>query len=120
MRRMIVVFALLTLACGGGAAGGADDYRVPLTEPWTAMKLPIGEGLVKFADPTSASVEYGERPIADIAKDYIEAVKAAGWSETAASEAGGMFNATYARAGKTLTLSVISANDATTVSLVES
>jgi hypothetical protein len=120
MRQIAVLLLALGLGCSGVVGHVDDSYAVPLTEPWTAMTLPVADGAVKFSDPGSASIEYPKRAVAEVAKGYVDAVKATGWAETSASEAGGMFTATYAREGKTLTLSVISAGNATTVSLVQS
>jgi hypothetical protein len=109
----------LALACGGGPEAAGDGYAAALTEPWVALALPIGDGTVRFSDGTSLTVAYPGADAATLGPAYADAIVAAGWSEASRSAPDGLFTATYARNGRTLTLSVVAAAGAVAVSLVQ-
>ena len=78
-RFLILLLGLLgigtSLACGG-----VGDISIPsaeLTEPWTKMNLPIGDGTVIASNDTTLSVQYDGEKVAEIADKYIAAIEKA-------------------------------------------
>lgn len=118
---VLAFLGLSTLACGGSATTGADmsAYSVPLTEPWSALSLPIESGSVIYSDNTAATITYNGGNVTDLASKYETAIKAAGWTESFKSTDGGMVTVTYSKDTSTLTLAVMEAMGTATVSMTK-
>lgn len=117
----IAFLGLSALACGGGGAASTDlsAYSVPLTDPWTGMSLPVGDGAVLYSDGTSVTISYSGGSVNDLAGKYEEAIKGQGWNETFKSTDGGMVTVTYSKDTSSLTLAVMEAMGTATVSLTK-
>ena len=88
-----------------------------LSEPWSGMGLPIGDGSLLYSDGQSMTLSYGGYSAPLHARDFDEALLAAGWTSTFQSDDGGMFSHVYSHNSETLTLSVVEAAGRTTLSI---
>jgi hypothetical protein len=89
----------------------------PLVEPWLGLGLPIGDGVVAFADSTVVSVIYDHGSIDRLFDDYDSDLVAEGWAQTFVSRDAAFVAATYARDAKTLTVAVTEASGMWVVAL---
>lgn len=115
---VVTFLGLATLACGG--AGG--DLAMPsasLTDPWSGLNLPIGDGTVLYSDGVSLSVTYSGGDAAALGAKYDEAMKAAGWSQTFQTSDGSSYTATYGKDGGTISLAVTSSGGTTVVGMAK-
>lgn len=114
--------ALSALACGGtGSTSGGIDISgmptVPLSDPWTGMNLPVGDGSVITSDGTILTVMYQGGTVAELTGKYDEAIKAGGWTESFKSDEGGVVTISYSKDGGMLTMSGVEAMGTVTVSM---
>lgn len=118
---LIAALGAGSLACGGAGVSGTElsSVAVPLTEPWTALNLPVGDGTVILSDPTTVTVTYAAGDVAALGARYAQAIRDAGWQETFKTDEMGMFTAQFTRDGATLSLAVIQAMGVTTVSITK-
>jgi hypothetical protein len=87
------VIGLFILACGGGSddEGGDDEYyedlttddltAVSLTQPWSGMHLPVGDGVVVASDKSMMLIAYDNGSISGLTGSYTSAIEKAGWTK---------------------------------------
>lgn len=110
------LFVGLCLACGWG--GGDDPMpSVPLTPPWDAMALPVGEARVTHADADTISARHSSEDVIALGKRYAEALDAAGWSLERDESVGSIVQQTWSRGDDELSMSVLRQRNESVVSL---
>lgn len=98
-----------------------SSFAVPMTAPWSAMKLPSNGGSTLYSDATTLTVVYSGAQGSPLAASYDQRIRALGWTPTQTMNTPGMWTHTYTLAGKSLTFAVIedTNNAFTAVSLTQ-
>ena len=118
----VACLALATLACGG--VGGTPDPlsyipEATMTDPWTKMKLPVEGGKVTMSEARMISIMYSGSKVDAKVGDYQKAIEGQGFKkELDVSGDPSSKSIIFDKGGKKLTLTVTTAADITTVSLV--
>lgn len=118
----VAFLGLGTLACGG-MGGGANDPlsympTATITEPWSGMNLPIGDGKVTMSESNMLTVMYNGNKVDAKLGDYQKSVEGKGFKkEMDVSGDPSTRSVIFDKDGKKLTLTVTTAADITTVSL---
>lgn len=73
-------FWVLACAGVGDASAVFEDYSVPLTEPWSSLALPVGDGAVIYSDEAVLTVLYDEGEAGTLAQAYTAAFASAGYA----------------------------------------
>lgn len=119
MRRSLfalVTVVLTTLACMGGYDTPRFTEKAPLTEPWSAMALPLDGGTVTFSDGEALNVNHST-DVASLTAAYGAALTAQGWTRGFDGSAGGITSETWEQGDQSLTLSVMEQGGTIVVSL---
>ncbi len=103
------------VACGG--RGAPEPYRAPLTEPWSALELPVDQGRVVFSDPSALTVFVDGGEVGPVAAAWSDALARAGYQAVAEVAGEDMAAATFDGADGVLALGVLSAPGRAEVSL---
>ncbi len=115
--------ALGTLACGGLTASSDPLIYMPeatLVEPWTKMNLPLDGGKVTQSDNKMVTVMYAGSKVDEKVTAYTGAVEKHGFKkEMDVSGDPSTKSVIFDNGGKKMTLTVTTAADLTTVSLVK-
>jgi hypothetical protein len=115
--------ALGTLGCAGVMPSNDPLSYVPeatLTEPWSRMDLPISGGKVTQSDDKMVTVMYSGAKVDEKLAAFTAPVEKAGFKkEMDVSGDPSTKSVIFDKGGKKLTLTVTTAADITTVSLVK-
>ena len=97
---------LLLSICFAACGWNPEVTAVPITEPWTAMNLPVKEGAVVWK---SESKEFRAVHKADkkaVTRAYTDALKAQGWELGKFDDGGERYYMTLTKGGEKINLEV--------------
>lgn len=113
-RRAFVFGAVAAIACGRGKP---EPYRTELTEPWTQLALPVGEGRVVYSDSAMLTVHYDGGQVDALTVAWTSALEASGLVEQSDASAGDMTSITWADDDAVVALGVLAGEGRAEVSL---
>lgn len=114
-RRALLAGLLALSACGG--RGQAEPYQTALTEPWSAMNLPVGEGRVIYSDERMLNVHVDGGDRAALTAAWSAALEGAGYTRGTDSSGADMSSVTWNSEQAVVALGVIATEQRVEVSL---
>ncbi len=114
-RRAWLVMVLAAAACGG--RGEPKPYQTELTEPWTAMNLPIEGGRVVYSDAVMVTIHFDGATVPALTGSWTAALEAAGWKRQSDTSAEDMTSITWSDDTAVVALGVLQQTGRAEVSL---